>query len=144
MIYGSSRADVNRVSKVICVILTAQCNWFKKPTLPFEPIKCLSKYFRFPALRASCIPLLFVVVDSSCTFAQFWLFAAVTLDLVLWNSSKSALDMLINSLTHGNEVTSILFLTWCFLRFYLLLVHKVLRVYAGIHGEEQYLFAYYT
>ena len=135
MIYGSSRVDVNRVSKVICVIST---------TLPFEPIKCQSKYFRFPALRASCIPLLFVVVDSSWTFAQFWLFAAVTLDLVLWNSSKSALDMLINSLTHGNEVTSILFLTWCFLRFYLLLVHKVLRLYAGIHAEEQFLFAYYT
>lgn len=53
--------------------------------------------------------------------------------------------MLINSLTHGNEVTSILIFSLdFFLRFYLQLVYKVLRLYAGIHAEEQFLFAYFT
>lgn len=133
MIYGSSRGDVNRVSKVISK--THASFWTNQVSVQILPFSSASSLLH---------PLLFVVVDSSWTFAQFWLFAAVTLDLVLWNSSKSALDMLINSLTHGNEVTSILFLTWCFLRFYLQLVYKVLRLYAGIHAEEQFLFAYFT
>lgn len=81
LIYGSSRVDVNRVSRVICVIST---------TLPFEPIKCQSKYFRFPALRASCtlcfslwLILRAPLLSSDCSLQLPWIWCYETRAKVL-------------------------------------------------------------
>ena len=94
LIYGSSRADVNRVSKVICVILTAQCNWFKKPTLPFflpldQSSVCpnTSVFQRFEPLASLFFSLWLILrgplLSSDCSLQLPWIWCYETRAKVL-------------------------------------------------------------